>query len=271
MILTLTENSNFKRNFKNFFGIFENKVDIENSTFGKIQIKNISIKKKVSSNYIRKFAGNKVKVVLCQNNLKLLKNNDFKIYKASEKFLINLCANTFFKILDLSKVDPGKLNLAVFDPKGCYVNLLKRFIFYCKSLTVISNNLNVYEKEQDHLLKNYGATFFLSNDLNHLFKEKIIFAPKKIDIKLPLRKDSITFTSGKTAFPLSGTIYSKYKFSDILDFKKILPVSISQEYFLAALCDVYNIKKIKNLVPDFCFNGTKYELIQDVVKKLNFY
>ena len=270
MILTLTENSDFKRNFKNLFGIFENKVDIENKIFEKIQIKNISIKKKVSSNYIKKITGSEVKVVLCQNNLKLLKKNDFKTYRTSEEFLINLCTNTFFKILGLSKAEPSELNLAVFDPQGHCVDLIKKFIFYSKSLTVISNNLGIYQKEQDHLLKNYGATFFVSNDLNYLFKEKIIFAPKKINIKLPLKKGSIVFTSSKACYQMNGIIYNEYKLKKTKKLEKILPEGISSECFLSALYDVYNIKKIKNLVPDFCFNGIKYESVGDVSRKLRF-
>ena len=271
LILTLTENADFKRNFKNFFGIFKKKVDVEGKIFKNIQVRNIFVNKKVAGNYLKRFFGNNVKAILCSKKLKLLKKHNLKIYRPCEEFFINLCINVFFKILDLAKIEPGKLNFAIFDPNGCFVNLLRYLIFYSKNITVVSNNLNIYEKEREYLLKNYGATFFLSNDFNYLFKEKIIFAPKKIDCKLPLRKDSIVFTSEKTDFPLSGTIYSKYKFSNILELQKILPVSISQEYFLAALYDVYNIKKIKNFVPDFCFNGTRYELIQDIKKKFSSY
>lgn|GEM_PF-5422121 len=271
MIITLTENTNFKRNFKNFFGIFKSKVDVENKTFKNIKIKNVFINKKVTSSYIKKIVGNDLKVVLCPKNLKLLKNKDFKIYKPSKEFLFNICKNAFFKILDAAKLDPEKLNLAVFDLQGHCVGLLKRLIFYCKNLTVISNNLSVYEKEQNYLLKNYGATFFLSNNLNYLFKEKIIFAPSKIESKLPLKKSSIVFTSEKSNFPLSGTIYKKYKFRKIRSLENIFPKEISREYFLASLYDVYKIKKIKNIEPNLYFDGFKYISWKDLVKKIKFY
>ena len=271
MIITLTENTNFKRNFKNFFGIFKSKVDVENKTFKNIKIKNVFINKKLTSNYIKKIVGNDVKVVLCSKNLKLLKNNDFKMYEPSKEFLFNVCKNAFFKILDSAKLDPEKLNLAVFDPQGHCVSLLKKLIFYCKNLTVISNNLSVYEKEQNYLLKNYGATFFLSNNLNYLFKEKIIFAPSKIESKLPLKKSSIVFTSEKSELPLSGTVYIKYKFRKIPILENILPKEILREYFLASLYDIYKIKKVKNIAPNLYFDGFRYITLDDLVKEFNFH
>lgn len=271
MIITLTENTSFKRNFKNFFGIFKSKVDVESKTFKNIKIKNVFINKKVTSNCIKKILRENIKVVLCQENLKLLKNNDFKMYEPSKEFLFNVCKNAFFKMLDSAKLDPEKLNLAVFDPQGHCVSLLKGLIFYCKNLTVVSNNLNAYEKEQKYLLKNYGATFFLSNNINYLFREKIIFAPSKIKSKLPLKKGSFVFTSEKVDIPVSGTIYSKYKFRKIPILENILPKEILREYFLASLYDVYKIKKVKNIAPNLYFDGFRYITLDDLVKKFNFH
>ncbi len=264
MIVILTENKSIKKSFKNLFGILTKKVEVERKLFHDINILNICINKKVKSKYIGKLLPQDVKAFLCCGQLNFIKDNPFKNYVPSETFCSNMCINAFFKLLDLSKNFPERLKIAILDLEGKYFWLLKKLIFYSKNIAVISKNLKIYTKEQDKMIKNYGATFFLSSAVDCLFNYNLVLSPRRIRIPISLRKDSVIFTSNESKVPVSGTVFYKYKFNEFLYLKKILPKGIPQELFLAVLYDIYKIKKISSFVPDYCFNGVNYLGIEKI-------
>ena len=96
-----------------------------------------------------------------------------------------------------------------------------------------------------------------------------MLAPKKIDIKLPIKRSSIVFTSEKPTIPFICTVISKYKFPCFNKLSKILPESISQEYFLEAICDLFKIKEIMEFTPYYCYNGHDFITIDKLSKNFS--
>ena len=270
MIVTLNDNEHIYRNFKNLFGVFLKRIYSEEKVFNDIRILNIYINKKVNGKKIEKLIPADVEAFLYSGNLPNLKDNIFKKYVPSESFLCNICVNAFFKVLDVAKERSKDVRIALLDPEGCYFSLLEKLIFYSKDIAVISNNLKVYTEEQRRLMKNYGAAFFLNSSEEHLFNYNLIIAPKEIRRPIFLKKDSAVFTSCESKASISGTVYYKYKFNKFLYLNEILPADISQELFLAALYDIYKIRKLSEFIPNYCFNGYKYLTVKDLIasKKL---
>ena len=268
MIATLTEKKKINKNFKNLFGFLIPKLSYEIKFFKNEPVINYFINKKVKKEHINEILKNHVNNVLCSENVISIFGNHLRRYTQSRQFTTNLCINAFLRILNISNINPENLTLTLLDLNGEYVNLLDRLIFYSKNISVVSNNLEIYSKKQEELLENYGASITLNSNIDWLFKSKILIAPEKIKVSLPLKQDCITFTSESYTLPIKGTIYHKFKLPKFKEIEKILPKDIQQEDFLAALYDICKKAEIKNLVPYYCFNGCEYISLKSISKKI---
>lgn len=244
-----------KREISNFFGIFAPKVVCEKKFFRNELIVNYFINKKLNRKCISNLLSDVDQGILCSKDLECYLSNK---YIPGKRLLSNFCINAFIKILKLSGDKSKNVSIALLDLTGKYANLLNELILYSNNISVISNNLEVYLRKQKEFLKSFGASVTINNNVNWLFKTKVLLAPDKIRISLPLKQSSVTFTSERSAVPLKGTVYSKYKFPTFSVLKDILPDEISQEYFLFALYDICKKKEFGNLTPYYLFNGSRY-------------
>ncbi len=194
--------------------------------------------------------------ILCREDISIPNNIGIKRY-SSNLFTKQLCKNASVEYIKVNHFDPRGLKVVLFDKDAKYIDILENIIMLTSDIKVVTDSSSVYFNKADRLMDEYGASIVIADSKNFSSCADILIAPDKITHRLDLKKNAVIFTSQKPSVPLDGTIYYSYKIKLPQKFKNIVPDDLEPVYFLSALYDQYNMKKLSTIVPSHCVSDNK--------------
>lgn len=267
MIKILVVEEEFKPGFFNRLkSIFEkNEIYFKTDIFATTQIDYITVKQKKLSipwEEIKSIWGGNVQNILCEETLKLPNNLGFSRFNES-KFSELLCINSAKYVIQNLNSDPEKLKITLYDPFCEYNNILEDIIMFTRNLKVITNNIQDYQKNINHLADTYGVSIPVSNKLSWISPCNILIAPK-IDTRFYTSSNTVIFTCRNYTAGLNGIIFNKYKLNVESSIKRFIPRKIASEYFIAALYSTNKFSKLDKIVPDACLSTNKFIPVNEI-------
>lgn len=248
------DNKNFFSKFKNMF-LFSS-IDLSFKKYKNVNMMNIDVTlrhRNLNWKKIIKILGNN-KRILCEENFKIPKSLNIHRYE-SNKLNAILCKNAVIKLLEISDtyINKEKFKVVIYDPLGAHSDFLSQIISYFRNIIVITDNKENYIEEQVNLLREFGVSILITDNRDWTYNSNLIVAPDQILEPLQISFDSVIFTSKLPKYHLNGRVYDKYEINSTNDYLKIKPFNLDTNYFLNVLYDYYDIKELKNFVPEFCY------------------
>lgn len=250
---------NFLGKIKNIFK--RNKIEISEQKVDKVHLVTINVslfKKKIPWKKIVEILG-KNKKVLCSEQLKIPREIEIERYE-SDKLNTILCKNAALEILRKANITKENYKLVLYDPHGNHVEFLSRVINFSRNIIVISDEKNLYEKEQHQLLKKCGVSILVTENREWTYGGNCIIAPDKIVEPLQTSFDSFIFSGAKNKYNINGRIYDDYNV-EYNKYKLLNPPDLDMNYFLNVIYDKYGLKSFETLLPESCcYCGEKFSL-----------
>lgn len=268
MIVTVTAECINDINF--FKYLFLDKLIVEEKKLGEISVVNILVKSKrgkIKWKKIAKLLGKKEFKLLFPNQLPIMTKLGIKRF-SSINLQKRLCKNAVLEVLNKAKLNPNKLRISLIDETGEHYELLRKIIKFSSQIDVITLNERLYLEKQMDLMDEFGASVMVTKNKDWLFKSDIVVAPEPINEPLPIKKESVVFSSEINKYLNCLNAYYEYKVEIPLKYKKLKPQNVSVEYFLSALFDEYNLSDLPMLRPKKCLSKCGLESIEDVAKKI---
>lgn len=252
---------------KNWF--IKSKLEVHEQQLGIVNVTYINVKlthKKIPWKKIKKILKDNNKI-LCDKEIKIPNNIDIQRYD-SNALNIKLCKNAAIDILNKANINKENFKLVVYDPEGNHVDILEKVINVSRNIIVISDNKDLYQKEQNRLLKKYGISILVTDNKDWTYSGNFIIAPDEITEPLQISFNGIIFTGVKSQYILNGKIYDEYKISKN-KYEKLKPKNLSLEYFLNVVYDKYKILELGECVPISCANSNESFSLDYIKKILN--
>lgn len=274
-VLTFNEISSDSKLKEKIMYKFLKPVTVNETSYDNLNIKHVNAikrKNKIPWKKISRTLGNYNQQILCSSDVLFPPNFKFTRYEPLNLNRI-LCQNAAIETLKLAKASKSKLSVTIFDPLGCYGNIVYRLLPFLHQIKVITKNIEFYARESEILMEQYGASILVCNSVSWIRPCHMLIAPDKIITPLSLPKECITFTGFRPNTSLNGSVYYNYKVKIPSKFKKIIPHGINSEYFLSALIDSHNISSTDNITPELCTSSIGVTSIEDIsqnlVRKIN--
>lgn len=239
--------------------ISRNKIILENLSVNGIEILHININKKndrIPWKKISEIANKNGNKIICDESIDLPNKYGLIRYE-SDGFMQRLCENTALVAIKKANINPVKINIGFYDPSGTRFNMLDFLIPLSKKIKVVSQNLNLYEKESTKALEGYDHKVVFSGDVGILNDIDVLIAPDRIEEYIPLKPNTIVFTYKVPAKKIQGIIYHDYQITKLLTLVNNTVEGLKKEYFVAALYDIGNYYELGSLVAKNCINNGK--------------
>ena len=267
MIITLTKEIVKNVSFLKY--IFMKKIGIERENIkDKVNLLNIKIKNrsgKVNWKKVNKLFKNGPVDVLCSKDIEIPENLNFKKFQ-STKYRKRLCINAALETLKLSNINANDVKILLIDKDGQYAKEVHKFIKYSNQVGVLTDNRELYEKEESNIMSQYGASLFITENVNFISKYNFIVCPEILEDLIPLKKESIFFTSGESEFLNGKNVFFDYEVKVPKIYYKFKPEEISCLDFLEAIFYEYEFKDLKSAVPMKCKSNYKNVKLQELAK-----
>lgn len=220
---------------------------------------------------IKELAGNESKNILCNKNVVFPQDSGLRRY-TTNLLKERIAENTAIEVLKKCKVPTENIEIGLYDPNGKKTELVENLMKYTGRLTVVTDAKSDYYKVYKHIIRNTGAVLLLKKDVSSLRDCNIVIAPHKIKEILPIKDETIVFTSENPAVCQNGRVYSRYIVVLNESYKEIKPHSLSDEYFAQALYDKGRQHRLGSVLPILCIseglNSTIDEISDFLSKKL---
>lgn len=259
---------------KKFFKIFiPNRPKVEELEVEGINLKNITYCKrnsKIPWKRISKIIKEDSKYVLCDKSIKL--PAIYGVYRfTSNELYRHLCKNAVISVLDNLRLNSSKINIALYDPRAAYSDLLEILLKYSSQVAVISNHIEFYENKSTRLMKDYDAAILVSDNISLLDGNHLVVAPDKVRVNLGLSSNTVLFTAEKPGLNLDCTVISGYKVNTPIKYKKLIPEDMEDEYFLSYLYLENKIYELASLIPIYCVLEKGVKTINEISEELDCY
>lgn len=252
--------------------IFMEKIELEEENIkDKVKLLNIKIKTrsgKINWKKVNKLFKNGIVDVLCSKDLEIPENLNFKKFQ-STKYKKRLCINAALETLKLANINANDVKIMLIDKYGQYAKEVHKYIKYSNQVGVLTDNRELYEKEENNIMNQYGASLFITKNLNFITKYNFIVCPEILEYLIPLKKESIFFTSGESEFLNGENVFFDYEVKVPKVYYKFKPKEISCLDFLEAIFCEYKFKDLKSAVPIKCRSSYKNIKLQELAKGIN--
>ena len=269
MIITLTKDIVKNIGFLKY--IFMEKIELEEKNIkNKVKLLNIKIKTrngKINWKKINKFFKNSNVEVLCSEDIEIPDNLNFKKFYSS-KYKKRLCINAALETLKLADINANYIKILFIDKYGEYAKEVHKFIRYSNQVGVLTNNKALYEKEENDIMKQYGASLFITENKKFVSNYNFIICPDIPEKNFFIEKDSYIFTSEKSEFMSGEKMFFDYEVKVPNIYNKFKPRGISDIDFLEAIFYENEFEDLKNMVPKRCRSSYKSVKLQELSRKI---
>ena len=228
------------------------------------QINYINRTGKVEWGKILRLADSGRDAVLCGEDVILPPESGLKRFDNIE-FKARLCVNLG---LYIESKTGGEIPAAFYDPRGSFSGLFGDVVRGCREVTVITDNLSLYNDVCDKLAQDTGASPCCSENRSLLTGFSLVLAPAPIVNLLPLSGETIVLTSAAPTVCVPGFVYFDYSFRMPNMFDRIKPDNLSEEYFAGALYSRAYQRELGGIVPSSCSNLTSSQTVSSIEKFL---
>lgn len=265
MTITLTKETAKNVSFLKY--IFMEKIEFEEKNIkDKVKLLNIKIKTrndKIKWKKINRFFKNSNVEVLCSEDIEIPDNLNLKKFYSS-KYKKRLCINAALETLKLANINANDVKILLIDKYGEYTKEVHKFIRYSNQVGVLTDDKEIYEKEEQSIMKQYGASLFITENKKFVSNYNFIISPDAPEKFFPIEKDSYIFTSENNEFLNREKAFFDYEVKVPNIYNKFKPKGISDIDFLEAIFYEYEFEDLKNIVPKRCRSSYKNVRLQEL-------
>ncbi len=219
---------------------------------------------KVDWNRLGRIIDSGRKGILCSDEVVFPEDSGFTRFENGE-FKSRLCVNLG---LFVENRLGGRVPLAFYDPRGENTALIKDVVSCCGDVTVVTDNLTLYNERCEELTGELGASVHCSENRALLGNCPLVLAPTRINGLLPLSDEAVVLTSAPPTVCVHGFVYFDYSFRMPNFFDRIKPDDLSEEYFAGALYSRAYQRELGSIVPTSCSNLTSSQTASSIEKYL---
>lgn len=206
-------------------------------------------------------------------NLLLPKSTNFKEFGElkrfkAERFYRYLCINSSIKLLSLLPKMCLPHEVSVIDFCASCAPLLESLPKFCRSLKVITNREEKYERLKQSAMQEYGCAIIATPDISRAFTSPVIIMPDGSGKAVAFSRKSLIFS------PFSDNIYSSNVFtmngvSMDKKYLDLLPTGIEPCEFAAALYEQSETNSLKNSVCSSFKQGNVILSYKDIIELIS--
>lgn len=257
---------------KKFFKIFiPNRPKVEKLEAEGVNLKSITYSKrnnKIPWKKISKIIREDSEYVLCNKGIRVPAIYGIQRFSSNELYR-HLCENAVISVLDNLNINPSKINIALYDPRAAYSDLLEILLQYSSQISVVSNHIEFYENESTELMEEYGVAVLVSDNISSLDESHLVIAPDKVRVNLGLPNNTVLFTAEEPGLNLGCVVISGYKVNTPIKYKKLIPEDMEDEYFLSYLYSENKLYELATLIPVYCILDNRAKTINEISEVLN--
>jgi len=269
MIITVTASTQKSVSWLKY--IFMKKIDFEEKNIkNKVNLLNIKVKTKngkINWEKLAKLFGNNNVEILCSEKINIPDNLNLKKFRSSE-YRRRLSVNTALEVLKLSRIKANSIKILFIDSCGKYVKDIHNFLKFSNQICVFTENKRVYEREENNIMKQYGASLLITDNIKLSSNYNFIISPEIFKNFFIIEKESYVFTSGRSNFWGGEKVIFDYEVQIPQEYKKYKPQEISDNEFLEAIFYEQEFEDLKNIVPKRCRLHNKNILLQELAKEI---
>ena len=195
------------------------------------------------------FALGETKSVLCNEDVTLPEG--FSRFENRE-FKSLLSINLGVYILKQIKKAGEDLPVGFYDPEGLYIEHLSRLSRFNDNLTVVTDNLELYDEVCESIMYDSGAAVSVTDNRQRLSDCRLIVAPECVREPLATRGSAVILSGEKPAVSLSGICYYEYSMRTPNTFTALKPPRFTAEYFSGALYSLARQYELGSVLPTSC-------------------
>lgn len=221
------------------------KVEIEGSS-GFLKLTVPIVRGKIYWNNVRQVAGDALSNVLAPGNFYLHEQADLRRFE-SERFMQQLCMNSFFKLLTLLPQRQLLQECALIDFSASLAGSLEALPRYCRTIKIVTANENKYAPFVRYCMEEYGAAVYLTGQIGRAFDSPVVLYPKRAAVPTAFSRNSLVFAAfcdnlytSHLLTPEGATVPARYL--------KLMPKGINPLQFAAALYEVSGLQELAGSV-----------------------
>lgn len=209
-------------------------------------------------------------VVLCEKEDWIFpKNSPFARFSGRE-LMAPLSINAGVAVLSRSCLPPKEVRVGLYDPQARWMPALRRLLFLSSNLTVLTEDVELYEFECRRLMEEYGASVRVGDSCGMLSRCGVVLAPGRINRALPLQGDALVFTGAPPGACVSAMVYDDYLLKLPRELLEMKPDFLSDTYFAKAVYSLCRRKSLRHLTPYAARCGEREETIGIISEKARF-
>lgn len=238
------EDSNFSP-LKNMLGpsIQLQKVKIQNNA--PFYVVTIPKGRRIPWKKLRTNLGRLCNKVLLPKDIIIPENSGVKAIAITDQLHAVSLLNTANLVAKQSKISVSKLKITIVDRDGIYLDNIEKIINCASHIRVITNNYKKYEPVVENIFDYWGASIFLSDDIQMALNSNIIISPFEQVIgtnALVMSLDKCDNLTCNTAIATRLLLPN-----ELIEY---LPKGIDEHDFASVLYDEYKLKCLSNISLD---------------------
>lgn len=183
--------------------------------------------------------------VLLPNDISITEKCGVKAINITDELHAISLLNTAKLVAKYSSIPANKMRISIVDRQGVYYNHIERILNSASHLRIITNNYKKYEPVVDDIFDYWGASVFLSSDINLAKKSNIVISPHE-EI---LGTNALVLTLDKCkSFTCNTAIAHKLLLPN--EYLEYLPKGIDEHKFASVLYDEFKFKSLSNVSLD---------------------
>ena len=243
---------------------FGNKITVDVKTSGGLSVKHINClcrKSKVPWGRIEKISEDEAGRLLVKEDVVIPEDSSVRRF-ADDELKSRLCLNMAVAVLKNTGGSAKKLKVAVFDPDARIADGVGALLKFTDNLTVVTRGTDIYSAEAQRIMDECGAVLNVSRRVKSLSTAGLVVAPVKLDLQLPLGKESVILTTQRPAVTQRGAVYYKYYFDLGKELMDMMPEGFDAEYFASALYSLSSRFELGSVIPQATKgDGTDHTLL----------
>ncbi len=194
------------------------------------------------------------KHVLCPASLHIPQETGLRRFEPSY-YGAAMAQNAFFSLLNMARVPPRDLRLALYDPCARYFQTAKQMMSYCAQLWIFTENPIGYQKVIQEMVEEFGGEPLLTDEIENIRDCHAILSPGRWMSAQKGAEQPILFSGYPPMASFHGLVFWRYHMNLPREYRNICPLSLENFYFLAALYELCGLHALGRLVPDSCLSG----------------
>lgn len=226
-----------------------NRIIKEVKSGGGVTVKHIKLVSgfgKIPYGKIARHCGEESGRLLTEEGLELPEETGLRRFYCDE-LKVRLSLNMGVQLLKNMQDTAQGVETAFYDPQGRIADGAEAILKFTDRLTAVSRMTGIYAAEAQRILSESGAVLNISRRMKSVENAKLIIAPEKLKVRLPVSKNTVILTVAAPAVAQNCTVYYKYFFDLSKGLLSVLPSGFDREYFAEALytlCGRYDLGSV---------------------------